>query len=156
MTPTPTPDAVEEDADVVGTVPFMLSLRLSSQLTEIGSLIPGLARDYDATLGATVTSTAGNATLSVADTTNGSGRLANGDLELAQPLQARATNATTQNTAFAPITGAENPLTLLTYNTWVTNDAVTIMLRQRILANEPLLAGGYGKTITFTLSTVNP
>jgi X-X-X-Leu-X-X-Gly heptad repeat protein len=137
-------------------VPTVLSLRLASQLAALGSITPGIARDYDAAVAATVTSTAGNATLSVADISNGTGRLANGTSELASPLLVRATNAANPNTVFAPLTGAGNPLTLLTWNTWFSNDPVTIAIRQRIGQNEPLLAGGYSKTITFTLSTSSP
>ena len=50
----------------------------------------------------------------------------------------RATNAANPNTVFAPLTGASNPLTLLTWNTWFSNDTVTIAIRQRIAQNEPL------------------
>ena len=50
----------------------------------------------------------------------------------------RATNAANPNTVFAPLTGASNPLTLLTWNTWFSNDMVTIGIRQRIAQNEPL------------------
>jgi hypothetical protein len=47
-------------------------------------------------------------------------------------------------------------VTLLSYNTWFANDAVTIGFRQAITATEPLTAGGYAKTIRFTLSTTTP
>jgi hypothetical protein len=33
---------------------------------------------------------------------------------------------------------------------------VTISVRQPVSATEPLLAGGYSKTITFTLATTQP
>ena len=72
------------------------------------------------------------------------------------PLQARATSAVQPASAFAPITGAANPLTLLTYPTIVSGDAVTITLRQTIGATEPLRAGAYTKTLTFTLSSTTP
>ena len=137
-------------------MPTVLSLRLANQLATLGSITPGIGRDYDAACAATITSTAGDATLSVADVSNGTGRLANGTSELASPLLVRATNAANPNTVFAPLTGASNPLTLLTWSTWFSNDTVTIGIRQRIAQNEPLLAGGYSKTITFTLSTSTP
>ena len=38
----------------------------------------------------------------------------------------------------------------------VSNDAVTIALRQSIGANEPLRTGRYSKALTFTLSTSTP
>ena len=47
-------------------------------------------------------------------------------------------------------------MTLLSWNSWISNDAVTIGLRQRIAQTEPLLAGGYSKTILLTLSTTTP
>jgi hypothetical protein len=135
-------------------VPTLLALDLSSRLAQLGPLIPGVAQNYDTSLGATVTSTAGNATLSVADLGNGSGKLGNGTTELASPLLVRATNAASTGTAFAPLTA--NPVTLLSYASWFANDAVTITLRQPIAATEPLTAGGYAKTIVFTLSTATP
>ena len=65
-------------------------------------------------LGAAVTSTAGDAALTVRDPTPPTpGKLVNGTYALAQPLQVRATNAANPNTAFAPVTGASAPLTLL-------------------------------------------
>ena len=36
------------------------------------------------------------------------------------------------------------------------NDAVTLLFRQAIGANEPLRTGTCSKTLTFTLSTTNP
>ncbi len=137
-------------------MPSVLSLRLANQLAVLGSITPGIARDYDAAVAATVTSTLGNARLSVADLGDGSGRLVNGTTPLAQPLLVRASNSANPNTAFAPLTGASNPLTLLNWNTWVANDPVSIVIRQRIAQNEPLTAGGYAKTITFTLSSTAP
>ena len=143
-------------SDVTATVPGVLALRLSNQVAAIGSLTPGIARDYDATLAATVTSSAANATLTVADAGDGTGRLTNGTAQLASPLLVRATNAANPNTVFAPLTGSSNPLTLLTWNTFFANEAVTITVRQRIAQTEPLTAGGYTKTVTFTLSTTTP
>ena len=137
-------------------MPTVLALRLSDQLAQFGTLIPGIARVYDTQLSATATSTASNATLSVADVSSGTGRLRNGTTELESPLQVRATNAANPGTAFAPLGSASNPLILLTYNTWFANDTVTIALRQPISASEPLTAGEYAKTITFTLSTTTP
>jgi hypothetical protein len=57
---------------------------------------------------------------------------------------------------FAPVTGSENPLTLLTYTGPIGADQVTIALKQAILANEPLRTGLYSKTLTLTLSTTSP
>lgn len=58
--------------------------------------------------------------------------------------------------AFAPITGTNTPLTLLTYAGPVTGSQVTIGLKQTIGANESLRTGPYTKPLTFTLSTTTP
>jgi hypothetical protein len=131
-----------------------LSLTLSSS-ANLGSLVAGLAHDYETSVAATVNSSAGNATLSVADpSTNASGRLVNGSFALAQPLQAKATNAANPSSAFAPV-GA-NPVTLLSYTGPASNDVVTIGIKQSIGSTEPLRTGSYSKTLTFTLSTTTP
>jgi hypothetical protein len=99
-----------------------------------------------------VTSSAGDATLSVSDpSANATGRLVNGTFSLSQPVQARA-----MSNPFAPVTGTTAPLTLLTYTGPVSASPVTIGLRQPILANESLRTGAYTKTLTFTLSTATP
>jgi LmbE family N-acetylglucosaminyl deacetylase len=128
-----------------GTVPATLSLTLGAPAT-FGAFTPGVARDYFATTNATVTSTAGDAALSVADpSATNTGKLVNGAFALAQTLQA-GTGGT-----YAPI-----PTTVKTYNGPVSNDAVAIGFKQSIGANEPLRTGTYSKTLTFTLSTTNP
>jgi len=38
----------------------------------------------------------------------------------------------------------------------VSNDPVTIGVRQRVKATDALRTGSYSKTLTFTLSTTNP
>jgi X-X-X-Leu-X-X-Gly heptad repeat protein len=134
----------------------VLGLTLNNPLATLGSLTPGVAAEYQTSLAATVTSSASNATLSVADVSSGTGKLTNGATELVSPLQVKATNAANPNTAFAPLTNASNPLILLTYSTWISNDAVIIGIKQPIGANEPLTRGSYRKTITFTLSTTTP
>jgi carboxypeptidase T len=130
--------------DVSGTVPATLSLSLSNPVIDLGVFQPGVAREYTASVGATVTSTAGSATLSVSDPT-GTGRLVNGPFSPARPLEASAGGA------FAPL-----DTTLLSYAGPVSNDAVTISLRQSIGASEGLRTGRYGKTIVFALSTDSP
>ena len=86
---------------------------------------------------ATVISTAGDATLTVADpSTNAPGRLVNGAFALPQPLQG-----------------------LGVVKTWAaptSNEVVPITFRQAIGANDALRTGTYSKTLTFTLSTTNP
>jgi len=57
---------------------------------------------------------------------------------------------------FAPVTGTNTPLTLLTYSGPVSANSVSIGLKQTIGANESLRTGTYSKTLTFTLSTTTP
>jgi aminopeptidase N len=134
---------------VGGTVPPTLSLTLGAPIA-FGAFTPGAARTYSASTTATVTSSAGDATLSVLDpSTNSPGRLVNGAFTLAQPLEARSGAA-----AFAPVSGS--PLTLKTYTGPVSNDQATLEFQQRIGANEPLRTGSYSTTLTYTLSTTNP
>jgi hypothetical protein len=136
---------------VGGTVPATLSLTVG-QPASFGAFAPGVAASYDASTAATVTSSAGDATLSVADpSSNAPGHLVNGSFSLAQPLTASASKLGTPAGAFAPV-----PATLLTWNAPVSNDALTLLFRQEIGANEPLRTGTYSKTLTFTLSTTNP
>jgi sugar phosphate isomerase/epimerase len=143
---------------VGGDVPSLLSLTVS-QGSSFGTFVPATARTYDATAAASVTSTAGNATLTVTDpSTNSAGHLVNGAFALAQPLQVRATNAANPNSAFAPLSEtAGAPTTLLTYSGPTAGaDGVTVGFRQAIGANDVLRAGSYSKTLTFTLSTTTP
>ena len=136
---------------MTGTVPPTLSLELGPT-ANLGAFIPGVGRDYETSVGATVTSSAGDATLSVSDpSATATGRLVNGTFSLTQPVQARA-----MSNPFAPVTGTNTPLTLLTYTGPVSASPVTIGLRQQILANESLRTGTYSKTLTFTLSTTTP
>ncbi len=100
-------------------------------------------------------STAGDATLSVADpSANAPGHLVNGAFSLPQALQLRALNAANTSTAFNPVSG--NPLGLLSYPGPISNDNVTLQFRQAIGSNDPLRTGTYAKTLTFTLSTTTP
>ena len=139
-------------------MPPTLSLSLGAPAA-FGAFTPGVDRNYDATTTANVTSSAGDATLSVTDpSTTATGRLVNGSFALDEPLQARASSAGgTGSSAFAPLsTTAGNPLTLLTYAGPIANDTVTIGFRQHVAANQALRTGNYAKTLTFTLSTTTP
>jgi hypothetical protein len=85
--------------------------------------------------------------LSVADTSGvAPGHLVNGTFSLPQPLQVRSGNGT-----YAPV-----PADLLAYGGPVSNDVVTIGLKQSIAATDALRTGTYAKTLTFTLSTTAP
>ncbi len=118
-------------ATVGGTVPSALLLSVGGPAS-FGAFVPGVERTYTATAPAVVTSTAGDATLSVSEP----GRLANGTFELPEPLQVELSKA-----------GWTGP---------VTSDPVTITFRQHIGATDPLRTGAYSRTLTFTLSTTNP
>jgi hypothetical protein len=82
-----------------------------------------------------VISTAGDATLTVADPT-GTGKLVNGAFSLASPLGGLGV--------------------LKTWTAPVSNDAVTVSFTQAISATEPLRTGAYTKTLVYTLSTTTP
>jgi hypothetical protein len=145
----------DQPGTVGGSVPPTLSLAIGPGAS-FGSFTPGVARTYDTATSANVVSSAGEATLSVADpSSNATGRLVNGAFALAQPLMVRAANAAGGG-AYAPVGGASSPTTLLSYGGPVSNDAVTLAFRQAIGANEPLRTGSYSKTLTFTLSTTTP
>jgi hypothetical protein len=136
-----------------GTVPATLSLTLGPPAS-FGAFTPGVANAYGAATIATVLSTAGDATLSVADPdARAAGHLVNGSFALPQPLQAKATDAATTGTAFKAVGALLN---LLTWSAPVSNDAVTISFQQPIGANDALRTGSYAKTLTFTLSTTAP
>jgi hypothetical protein len=149
-------DAPPVTTPVGGTVPATLSLSLGAPAS-FGAFTPGVARTYEASTSATVTSTAGDALLSVADpSSQNTGHLVNGSFFLPQPLQARARNATNTGTAYNNVGSSASPLNLLQYNAPISNDAVSLQFSQRINANDALRTGAYNKTLTFTLSTTNP
>jgi hypothetical protein len=141
---------------VGGTVPATLSLTLGNPAT-FGAFTPGVATDYFASTTANVISSAGNATLSVADpSATNTGKLVNGAFVLPQTLQARARNATTTSPPYNNVGSSASPLNLLTWDNPISNDAVTLEFKQSIGANDALRTGTYSKTLTFTLSTTAP
>ena len=143
---------------VGGDVPTLLALSLPSQPGSFGTFAPTVAKSYETAVAATVTSTAGNATLSVADPGPAApGHLVNTTFSLPSALNVRAVNATNPTQAFAPLPEtAGTALGLLTYPGPVNGDQVTIGFRQAIGAGDVLRAGSYSKTLTFTLSTTAP
>jgi len=58
------------------------------------------------------------------------------------------------NTAYADVSG--NPLTLLSWASPISNDAVTLGFQQSVGANDALRAGAYSKTLLFTLASTTP
>jgi plastocyanin len=144
---------VAPTAEVSGTVPATLALTLGPS-ANLGQFQLAVAADYTATLPATVTSTAGDAKLTVNDpSATATGHLVNGTYAMPQPLQVKATNAANPATAFASV---ENPVTLLTWGGPVSSEAVQISFKQSIAVNDALRTGSYAKTLMFTLSTTNP
>jgi hypothetical protein len=134
---------------VGGTVPATLALTLGAPAS-FGPFSPGVTNDYSATGTATVTSSAGAATLSVADpATAHPGHLVNGGFVLPSALQADANGG-----AFGPV--GNSPLTLLTFAGPVSADQVALGFQQHIDQMDALRTGSYSKTLTFTLSTTNP
>ncbi len=117
--------------EVGATVPATLSLALGAPAT-FGAFTAGVAKDYTASTTATVTSSAGDAALSVSDP----GRLLNGTFALPSPLAV----AFSKSSWSGP----------------TANEAVTIGFTQHIGATDALRTGSYSKTLTFTLSTTNP
>jgi hypothetical protein len=145
---TPPPVEVEEEVELEGSVAPTLAVGLAGT-TSLGSFVPSVARDYTANLTATVTSTAGAATLTVADASaTQTGKLVNGTHALAQPLQVRSGTA-----AFAPLTA---PAALLALTEPVSGEPVPVEFKQSIGERDPLRTGRYSKTLTFTLSTTTP
>ena len=139
------------NGDVIGTVPATLALTLGAPAS-FGAFTPGVAREYTASTTATVTSSAGDATLSVTDpSTSNTGHLVNGSFVLPQALQIAGGAS-----AFRPIGGSATPTTLLNWGAPVSSDTVTINLKQAIAASDALRTGAYSKTLTFTLSTTTP
>jgi uncharacterized protein (TIGR03118 family) len=141
---------------VSGTVPATLSLTLGTPAS-FGAFTPGVAKDYTASMGANVISSAADATLSVADpSSNATGHLVNGAFSLPQALKASATSPGGTGAAMSDVGGSAAPTTLLTYSGPISNDAVTVNFLQSIGANDPLRSGAYTNTLTFTLSTTQP
>jgi hypothetical protein len=140
-----------------GGVDSTMALTLPATGASFGTFVPGTAREYLASATAQITSTAGDATLSVSDAaTTGTGRLVNGTAALTNPLQVFAT--ATQGTALAGgnVGGTAAPTQLISFAAPQTNRNTTLTFRQNITGTETLRSGSYGKTLTFTLSTTAP
>jgi hypothetical protein len=103
-----------------------------------------------------VISTAGDATLSVADPGANAGHLANGAFTLPSVLQAKASSPAGTGGALTDVGGSSAPTQLLTYANPISNDAVTVAFQQHIGTADALRTGAYSKTLTFTLSTTTP
>jgi len=148
--------AVSQTGSVGGTVAGTLTLDLGAT-PSFGDFAVGVAKSYDASTTASVSSTAGEALLAVADPdTTATGHLVNGTFSLPQPVTAKASSADGVGAAFAPVGGSASPTALLSYPGPTTGDAVSIAFEQAIGATDKLRTGSYSKTLTFTLSTDTP
>jgi len=149
-------NSTDATAPVGGDVPATLALTLGAP-AGFGAFTPGVASEYTAGTTATVTSSAGDAALTVSDPSAAdAGKLVNGAFALASPVTATATSAGGTAGADGAVGGSDAPTSLLSYGGPVANDAVTITFKQAIAADEPLRTGSYSKTLTFTLSTTAP
>jgi amidase len=144
-------------AGVGAQVPLTLGLTLASTTASLGTFVPGETTDYTSSLAATATSSGGDAALTVVDpSTSNTGHLVNGAFVLPQPLQVKATSTSSPSTAFAPLSSAGTPLSLLSYTGPVAKDPVTIGFKQPIAQTDALRTGTYTKSLVFTLSTATP
>ena len=140
---------------VGGDVPTALNLSIASTVASLGTFVPAVARNYDTSLAATVTTTTGDAALSVTDPdTANPGHLVNGTFSLPSALTARATSANQTNPAYAAVSGT--PLSLLSWTGPTTSEPIQFGFRQAIGATDILRSGSYAKALTFTLATTQP
>ena len=152
--------SITEGGTDPGNVPATLNLNLGTP-TAFSPFIPGLTKDYFATLNAQIVSTAGDLTLTVNDaSTTNVGKLVNGGHALPQVVQAGAvkvpaTGTTPAPSAYAPLGGASTPTPLLTYDGPVSGSAA-ITFKQPVAETDALRTGSYTKTLTFTISTTTP
>ena len=152
--------SISEGGTDPGNVPATLNLNLGAP-TAFAPFVPGLTRDYFATLNAQIVSTAGDLTLTVNDaSTTNVGKLVNGGHALPQVVQAGAvkvpaTGTTPAPSAYAPLGGASTPTPLLTYDGPVSGSAA-ITFKQPVAETDALRTGSYTKTLTFTISTTTP
>jgi cytochrome c len=136
---------------VGGNVPGVLALTFGP-VPSLGTFLPGVTKDYTASVAATVTSSATAAALSVRDAgATATGHLVNGASVMPQALQVRADAG-----AFAPLSSTGAALALTSWATPVGARPVTVEFKQPVAATDSLLTGAYGKTLTFTLSATTP
>ncbi|WP_270043840.1 hypothetical protein [Solirubrobacter ginsenosidimutans] len=147
---------VGASGEVGGGTAATLNLTLGTPAA-FSPFIPGIGKDYTTSMTATLTSTAADATLWVADpSATATGRLMNGTFALAAPLQVGATSPNGVSSPMADVGGSAAPTKLLTYAGPLGAEAATLNFKQSIAATEALRTGGYAKTLTFTLSTTTP
>jgi hypothetical protein len=134
-------------------VPSVLALSVSE--LKLSPFIPGVSQTYTGTSIATVTSSWGNAALSVYDpdpTTATNGRL----MHVSGSVIPRDMDVLNSTAAYQALGNATAQRLIATWATPVAQAATTVTLRQVIQNNDVLVAGEYAKTLTFALSTTTP
>ena len=123
-------------------MPATLALTMGTPAA-FGAFTPGVGKEYTARHHGHVISTAGDATLSVADpSATATGHLVNGTFSLNQALQAQASSpAAGLAKPFANVGGSASPTTLASWTNPVSNDPVAIGFKQTILASEAAAHG---------------
>jgi plastocyanin len=146
-----TPDGeVSEDTEVHGTVPLAMGIEIGGPVS-FGAFQPGVTQVYEAGTTLTATSSTPASALSAHDASSvATGHLVNGSAALPQPLQVGAGGP------FAPLGGSSSPILLRSWTTPLAKEQVQVQFRQPIAETDRLLAGDYGKTVTFTLSATTP
>ncbi len=154
--PDPDPDppvGSDQNLTVNGSVSDALSLTLNATSTSLGSFVPGVAANYDASVTGMATST-GPSVLTVKDGGANPGFLLNGATPLASALKVCATSSASPTCSYSSLGGASQQLLGFASSTAAT--PLTVGLRQAIGAGDALTAGTYGKSLTFTLSAGTP
>lgn len=151
--PDPVPTGSDQGLDVNGNVGNVLSLSLNSTSTSLGTFLPGVAANHDASVTGTATSTVPSV-LYVRDGGANAGHLVNGTNALGSPLKVCATSTASPTCSYSNLGSAAQQLVSLPAG--ASGSPLTVGLRQSISASEPLSAGTYGKTLTFTLSAGTP
>lgn len=151
--PPTNPTGSDQGLDVNGTVGNVLSLALNSTTASLGTFAPGTAANYDASVTGTATSTVPSV-LYVRDAGSNPGSLVNGTKALGSPLKVCATSTASPACSYSNLGAAAQQL--LSFPAGASGTPLTVGLRQSISASEPLSAGTYGKTLTFTLSAGTP
>jgi plastocyanin len=144
-------DSASADANVIATVPRSLGITLGGTV-RFDAIVPGVAKDYDATTTVTATSSLASSKLTVADpSSTATGHLVNGALPMPQALKVGVVGG-----PLGALGGSAAPTLLKTWATPLANEAIQLQFRQSVAANDPLLVGDYSKRVTLTLSATTP
>lgn len=120
---------------------------------DLGQLTPGVTSLYHCTTSTNATSTYAHAYVTVQDVASGDTtgeHLVNGTASLASPFTTVASSAVGVASPETSVVSA--PTLLLTYNSPVTNDPVTLTVHQPVANTETLLTGTYAATVQLTIS----